>query len=58
MTSASSSSPRASNCSSMTDTKEDKTNDICEGLAEELESLPKTKVIVDVEGFLVLAWVW
>ena len=58
MTSASSSSPRASNYSSMIDTKEDKANDICEGLAEELELLPETKAIVDPEGFLILAWVW
>jgi hypothetical protein len=57
MTNASSSSPRASNCSSLTDTKEDKTNDICEGLAKELEQLPKSKAIVGVEGFLMLAWV-
>ena len=51
MTSASSLSPRASNCSSMIDTKEDKANDICEGLAKELEQLPETKAIVSVEGF-------
>jgi hypothetical protein len=57
MINASSSSPRASNCSSVTDTKEDKANDICEGLAKELELLPKTKAIVDAEGFLSLAWV-
>ena len=55
MTSANSSSPRASNCSSMIDTKEDKANDICEELAEELEPLPETKAIVGVEGFLILA---
>jgi hypothetical protein len=58
MTNASSSSPRVSNCSSVTDTKEDKTNDICEGLAEELELLLETKAIVSAEGFLILAWVW
>ena len=40
MINASSSSPRVSNCSSEIDTKEDKANDICEGLAEELELLP------------------
>jgi hypothetical protein len=39
------------------DTKEDKANDICEGLAKDLEPLPKTKVIVGAEGFLSLAWV-
>jgi hypothetical protein len=42
----------------MTDTKEDKANNIYEGLAEELEPLPKTKAIVGAEGFLILAWVW
>jgi hypothetical protein len=54
MTNASSSSPRASNCSSVTGTKEEKANNIFEGLAEELESLPKTKAIVDIERFLIL----
>ena len=58
MTSASSSSPRTSNYSSVIETKEDKANDIYEGLAEELEPLPETKAIVGVEGFLILAWVW
>jgi hypothetical protein len=58
MTNVSSSSPRASNCSSVTDTKEDKANDICERLAEELEPLPETKAIFSAEGFLILAWVW
>jgi hypothetical protein len=58
MTNASSSSLRASNCSSVTDTKEDMANEISKGLAEELESLPETKAIVGVEGFLILAWVW
>jgi hypothetical protein len=57
MTSASSSSPSASICSSITDTKEDKAKEIYEGLAKELEPLPKTKAIVSVEGFLILAWV-
>jgi hypothetical protein len=42
----------------MTDTKEDKTNDICEGLAEELEQLPEIKAIVSQEGFLILDWIW
>jgi hypothetical protein len=46
MTYASSSSPIASNYSSVIDTKEDKANDICEGLAKELEPLPETKAIV------------
>jgi hypothetical protein len=55
MTNAISSSPRASNYSSMTDTKEDKANDICEGLAEELELLPEIKAIVSAEVFLVFA---
>jgi hypothetical protein len=41
----------------MIDTKEDKANDICEGLAEELELLPETKAIVGANGFLILAWV-
>jgi hypothetical protein len=41
----------------MTDTKEDKANDICEGLAKELEPLPETKATVGVEGFLSLVWV-
>ena len=58
MTSASSSSPRASNYSSMIDTKEDKANDISEGLAEELEPLSETKAIVGAEEMLILAWVW
>jgi len=58
MINANSSSLRAFNCSSVTDTKEDKANDIYEGLAEELEPLPETKAIVGVEGFLSLAWVW
>jgi hypothetical protein len=58
MTNAGSSSPRAYNCSSMTDTKEDKANDIYKGLAKELELLPETKTIVIAEGFLILAWVW
>jgi hypothetical protein len=58
MTSASSSSPSASICSSVIDTKEDKAKEIYEGLAEELEPLPKTKAIVGAEGFLILAWVW
>jgi hypothetical protein len=58
MTNASSSSSRASNCFSVIDTKEDKTNNICEGLAEELKPLPKTKAIVSAKGFLILAWVW
>jgi hypothetical protein len=40
------------------DTKEDKANDIFEGLAKELGSLPETKDIVGAEGFLSLAWVW
>jgi len=43
MINACSSSPRVSNCSSETNTKEDKTNDICKGLAEELELLPENK---------------
>ena len=42
----------------MTDAKEDKANNIYEGLAEELEPLPETKAIVSAEGFLILAWVW
>jgi hypothetical protein len=42
----------------MTDTKENKGNDNCEGLAEELEPLPETKAIVGAEGFLILDWVW
>ena len=58
MINASSSSPRVSKCSFMIDTKEDKANDICEGLAKELELLPKTKDIVGAEGFLSFAWVW
>jgi hypothetical protein len=41
----------------MTYTKEDKANDICEGLAKELEPLPETKAIVSADGFLILAWV-
>jgi hypothetical protein len=41
----------------MTDTKEDKAKDTCDGLAKELESLPETKAIVGAEGFLSLAWV-
>jgi hypothetical protein len=41
----------------MTDTKEDKANNIYEELAKELESLPETKAKVDAEGFLSLAWV-
>jgi hypothetical protein len=36
----------------MTDTKEDKANDICDGLAKELEPLPETKAIVSAEEFL------
>jgi hypothetical protein len=55
MTSAISSSPRASKCSSVTDIKEDKANDICDGLAEELELLLKTKAIVCAKEFLILA---
>jgi hypothetical protein len=39
----------------VTDTKEDKENDICEGLAKELELLPETKAIVNAERFLILA---
>jgi hypothetical protein len=39
-------------------TKEDKANDIYEGLVKELESLLETKAIVGAEGFLILAWVW
>jgi hypothetical protein len=58
MINAISSSPRFSSYSSETNTKEDKANDICEGLAKELEPLPKTKDIVGAEGFLSLAWVW
>jgi hypothetical protein len=42
----------------MTDTKEDKTNDICERLAEELEPLPENKAIISADWFLILAWVW
>jgi hypothetical protein len=42
----------------MTDTKEDKANDICEGLAKELELLPETKATLGTEGLLILAWVW
>jgi hypothetical protein len=42
----------------VTDTKEDKANDICERLAEELEPLLETKAIFSAEGFLILAWVW
>jgi hypothetical protein len=38
--------------------KEDKANDICEGLAKKLEPLPETKAIVGAVGFLSLAWVW
>jgi hypothetical protein len=41
----------------MIDTKEDKANNICEGLAKELKPLPETKAIVSAEGFLILAWV-
>jgi hypothetical protein len=52
MTSASSSSPSASICSFVTDTKEDKAKEICEGLAEELEPLPETKAIVGTEGYI------
>jgi hypothetical protein len=55
MINARSSSPRASNYSSVIDTKEDKANDIYEGLAKELEPLPQTKAIVGAEGFLSLA---
>jgi hypothetical protein len=58
MTSASLSSSSASICSSITDTKEDKEKEICEGLTEELEPLPETKAIVGAERFLILAWVW
>jgi hypothetical protein len=39
----------------VTNTKEDKANDIYEGLAEELEPLLETKAIVGAEGFLILA---
>jgi hypothetical protein len=35
----------------MIDTKEDKANNICEGLAEEFELLSETKAIVGAEGF-------
>jgi hypothetical protein len=56
MTSASSSSLTASICSSVTDTREDKAKKIYEGLAEELEPLPKTKAMVGADGFLILAW--
>ena len=36
----------------MTDTKEDKAKDICEGLAKELELLvSETKAMVGAEGF-------
>jgi hypothetical protein len=42
----------------VTDIKEDKAEDICEGLVKELKlSLPKTKVMVGAEGFLFFAWV-
>jgi hypothetical protein len=58
MINASSSFPRASNCFSVTNTKENKANDIYEGLAKELEQFPETKAIVGTEGFLILAWVW
>jgi hypothetical protein len=54
MINASSSSPKLSNCFSVTDTKEDKAEDIYEGLAKELEPLPETKAIVSAEGFLSL----
>ena len=50
MTKASSSSPRHSNCSSVTCTREDKAK-LCEGLAVELELvLPETKAMVGAEG--------
>jgi hypothetical protein len=49
MTSAISLSPSASICSSVTNTKEDKAKEICEGLAEELEPLLKTKAMVSAE---------
>jgi hypothetical protein len=58
ITSASSSSLSASICSFVTDTKEDKAKEICEGLAKELELLPETKAIVGAEVFFILAWVW
>jgi hypothetical protein len=57
MINVSSSSPRLSICSSLTDAKEDKTKDTCEGLAKEIEPLPETKAIVGAEEFLSLAWV-
>jgi hypothetical protein len=47
--------PKASNYFTMIDTKEDKANNIYEGLAEEFESLPETRAIVGAEGFLILA---
>jgi hypothetical protein len=59
MTKASSLSPSASICSSVTDTKEDKAKEGCEGLAKELElPLPETKAMVGTDGFSILAWVW
>jgi hypothetical protein len=37
----------------VTNTKDNKVNEICEGLVEELEPLPETKAIVGAEGFLI-----
>src|SRR5579871_4001294 len=58
MTSAKSSSPRHSNCSSVTCTREDKAKHY-DGLAEEVEPvLPETKAMEGAVGFRSLAWIW
>src|SRR5579859_2220366 len=58
MTSASSSSPSDSICSSVTCTSEDKAKQ-GEVLAIELElALPETKAMEGAEGFWSLAWIW
>jgi hypothetical protein len=56
MTNVSSSSPSASICSSITDIKEDKAKEACEGSIKELEPpLPETKAMVGAERFSSLA---
>jgi hypothetical protein len=56
MTNVSSLSPSASICSSITDIKEDKAKEACEGSVKELEPpLSKTKSMVGAEGFSSLA---
>jgi hypothetical protein len=57
MISASSPSLSASICFSVTETKEDKTKEACEGLAKE-PPVPETKAIVGAEGFSIFARVW